>query len=152
MEKGVHSVVYLFSYPLLSGGDLLDLGLDQKTLVGELKTEWRKLWAERVDDKLRAEGVAKNDYSMLNVDRGTIIHATRNYKPLDFKEVLERHEVENAERFIPPEPQVGGWNRFIKENIYCKPVVSKRAQVYQREIPVKQQPKKGGRGWLHKIA
>jgi hypothetical protein len=152
MEKGVHSVVYLFSYPLLSGGDLLDLGLDQKTLVGELKTEWRKLWAERVDDKLRAEGVAKNDYSMLNVDRGTIIHATRNYKPLDFKEILKRHEVENAERFIPPEPQVGGWNRFIKDNISRKPIVSKRAQVYQREIPVKQQLKKGGRGWLHKIA
>ena len=111
MEKGAHSVAYLFSYPLLSGGDLLDLTLDQKTLVGELKTEWRKLWAERVDDKLRAEGVAKNDYSMLNVDRGTIIHATRAYKALNFKEILEQHQVEDAERYVPPDRYVGGTYR-----------------------------------------
>ena len=118
--------------------------------MGELKTEWKKLWEERVDDKIRAEGVAKNDYSMLNVDRGTIIHATRDYKALDFKDILQRHEVENVERFIPPAPHVGGWNRFIKENIYRKPAVSKRVLAYQREITVKQQSKKGGRGWLHK--
>ncbi len=124
--------------------------IDQKTLVGELKTEWKKLWEERVDDKIRAEGIAKNDYSMLNVDRGTIIHATRNYRPLDFKDILKQYQIENIERFIPPPPQVGGWSRFIKENIHQKPILSKRAQFYQRETPAKQQPKKGGRGWLHK--
>ncbi len=125
--------------------------IDQKTLVDELKTEWKKLWEERVDDKIRAEGIAKKDYSMLSVDRGTIIHATRAYKALNFKDILEQHEVENAERYIPPSSEVGGWNRFIKQEIVSKkPDRMKRAQVYQKEIIVKQQAKKGGRGWLHK--
>ncbi len=67
---------------------MIHLAVDQKTLVGELKTEWKKLWEERVDDKIRAEGIAKNDYSRLYVDRGTIIHATRDYKAVNFKDIL----------------------------------------------------------------
>jgi hypothetical protein len=123
---------------------------EQKEMVEELKTEWRKLWQERVDDKVRAEGVAISDYSSLFVDQGTIIHATRDFKALNFKEILERHQVENAERFIPPSPQVGGWNKFIKAEITSqKPQSHKRAAAYLEKKDI-QQPKKGGRGWLHK--
>ena len=123
----------------------------QKEMVEELKTEWRKLWQERVDDKVRAEGVAVSDYSSLFVDQGTIIHATRDFKALNFKEILERHQVENAERFIPPSPQVGGWNKFIKTEITSqKPQSHRRAASYCPEKKEIQQPKKGGRGWLHK--
>jgi hypothetical protein len=34
---------------------------NQKEFVDELKAEWKKLWCERLDDKVRVEGVAVND-------------------------------------------------------------------------------------------
>jgi hypothetical protein len=123
----------------------------QKEIVDELKTEWKKLWQERFDDHLRAEGIAVTDYSSLFVDQGTIIHATRDFKALSFKEILERHQVENVERFVQPSPHVGGWNKFIKNKITSqKPKRNSRAMSYCPEKKEVQQPKKGGRGWLHK--
>ncbi len=122
-----------------------------KEAVEELKTEWKKLWKERFDDRVRAEGIAVADYSSLFVDQGTIIHATRDFKVLNFKEILERHQIENAERYVQPDPQVGGWNKFIKKEIINqKPKRIKRAESYRPEKKEIQQPKKGGRGWLHK--
>jgi hypothetical protein len=122
----------------------------QKELVQELKTEWKKLWEERFDDRQKAEGVAVTDYSTLYVDRGTVIHATRDFKALNFKEILERHQVENIERVIEPDPQVGGWNKFIKTEITnFKTRKTKRTTLYSPEKKEIQQPKKGGRGWLH---
>jgi hypothetical protein len=124
---------------------------DQKELVDELKVEWKKLWLERREDKVRAEGVAVSDYNMLFVDKGTIIHATRDFKALNFKEILEQHEVENAERYIPPDNVSGGWNKFIKDNISKNQVATKkRVERYVEEKKGTQQPKKSGRGWLHK--
>jgi hypothetical protein len=123
----------------------------EKEIVEELKTEWKKLWHERFDDRLRAEGIAITDYSSLFVDQGTIIHATRDFKALNFKEILERHQVENAERFVQPNPQVGGWNKFIKTEITNnKPQRNKRAASYCPEKKEVQQSKKCGRGWLHR--
>ncbi len=123
----------------------------QKEIVNELKAQWKKLWQERVDDKVRAEGIAVTDYSRLFVEQGTIIHATRDYKALNFKEILERHKIENAERFIQPDPNVGGWNKFIKTKVVNqKPQKTKRADSYQPAKKEAQQPKKGGRGWLHR--
>lgn len=124
--------------------------LVQKEMVEELKTQWKKLWQERLDDKLRAEGIAVTDYSSLFVERGTIIHATRDFKVLNFKEILEQHKIENADRFIQPSPQAGGWNKFIKTEITGKkPQRNKRAETYRQEAKPVLQPKKGGRGWLH---
>ena len=124
----------------------------QKEMVEELKIQWKKLWLERVDDRLRAEGMATADYCDLYVEKGTVIHATRDFKLLSFKEILEHHQIANAERYIPPDPQVGGWNKFIKTNIANQRLKTKRkrADLYREETKVKQQPKKGGRGWLHK--
>lgn len=126
--------------------------LDQKELVNSLKVEWKRLWVERLDDKVRAEGIAINDYSALFVDKGTVIHATRDFKALNFREILEKHQVDNAERYIPPSPSVGGWGKFVKNNITTKEQLrNRRAQVYRiEEKKEKQQPKKCGRGWLHK--
>jgi len=124
---------------------------DQKEMVEEIKVQWRRLWQDRVDDKVRAEGIASGDYSRLFVEKGTIIHATRKFKSLSFKEILEQNQVENAERFVPPSPQVGGWSRFIKTSIYVgAPQRHRRALLHVEPEKEKQQPKKGGRGWLHK--
>lgn len=126
------------------------MSLTQKEMVEELKIVWKKLWRERVDDKVRAEGIAQADYSSLFVEKGTVIHATRDYKALNFKEILEQHQIANAEKFIPLNPQVGGWTKFIKTNITSqRPQKNRRALLYCADKKEKQQPKKGGRGWLH---
>ena len=123
----------------------------EKEMVEEIKIQWKCLWQQRVDDKVRAEGIATNDYTKLFVEKGTIIHATRNFKALSFKEILEHNRVENPEKFIQPSPHVGGWSKFIKTSITGnKPQRHKRALLYVEPEKVKQQPKKGGRGWLHK--
>ena len=124
----------------------------QKEIVEELRTQWKKLWQERAEDKIRAEGIATADYCDLFVEKGTIIHATRNFKTLNFTEILEQHQVANIDRFISPSPHVGGWTKFIKTNVTNQRSRKKRRAAFycdenKRE---KQQPKKGGRGWLHK--
>lgn len=121
-----------------------------KEIVEVVRTEWKKLWKERFDDHVRAEGIAVADYSALFVDRGTIIHATRDFKALNFKEILERHQVENVARFLQPDPVIGGWSKFIKTEIATQKVrKNKRAEAYLPDKKEVQQPKKGGRGWLH---
>ena len=122
----------------------------QKEIVEELKVQWKQLWHERVDDKLRAEGIATDDYSKLFVEKGTIIHATRDYKVLNFREILQLHEIVDVDRIIPPSPQIGGWGKFIKTNITNqKPRRNNRASHYRVDKKQKQQLKKSGRGWLH---
>lgn len=122
----------------------------RKEIVEELKMQWKQLWHERVDDRLRAEGIATGDYSKLFVEKGTIIHATRDYKVLNFREILQLHEIVDVDRIIPPSPQIGGWGKFIKTNITNqKPRRNNRASHYRMDKKQKQQLKKSGRGWLH---
>jgi len=121
-------------------------------MVEELRVQWKRLWNERVDDRLRAEGMATADYCDLFVEKGTVIHATRNYKALNFREILEQHQVTNIDRFLLPDPHIGGWTKFIKMNVTNRGLRKRQlAELYYDEKKSgKQQPKKGGRGWLHK--
>lgn len=124
----------------------------QKQLINELKSQWKLLWIERFHDRVRAEGVSINDYAILDVEKGTIIHATKDFKILNLKQILEKYKIQNAERYIQPDVNVGGWNKFIKTEINGKTKKSKRADAYAADkfLPKKnQQAKKGGRGWLH---
>ena len=129
---------------------MIKVSLSQKELVEELKVYWKKLWQERLDDKVRAEGIATDEYVKLFVEKGTIIHATRDFKALNFREILEQNQIANADQFIPPPPQVGGWAKFVKTNITSqRQRKNTRASLYREDKKEKQQPKKGGRGWLH---
>ena len=122
----------------------------QKELVEKLMVQWKLLWSERFNDKVRAEDVSVSDYTSLRVERGTIIHATRNFKALNFKEIVEQHMVEDSDRFVQPNVDAGGWNKFVKTKITCrKPQKNKRVLAYAPKKQEVQQPKKGGRGWLH---
>jgi hypothetical protein len=124
---------------------------DQKALVENIKGQWKLLWNERFNDKLKAEGISAKDYELLRVDRGTVIQATRDFKPLNLKEVLEQNKIETPERFIQPTPQVGGWNKFVKTKITSQPKNKHHnASDYTPKKTASMQPKKGGRGWLHK--
>jgi hypothetical protein len=126
------------------------MSLSQKEMVEELRIQWKRLWVERAEDKVRAEGIAVADYCDLFLEKGTIIHATRDFKGPNFREILEQHQIANSERYIPPSPQVGGWTKFIRTSI-TNQRRKRRADYYcEDEKRRKQQPKKGGRGWLHK--
>jgi hypothetical protein len=106
-----------------------------------------------MDDKVRAEGIAINDYSALFVDKGTVIHATRDFKALNFKEILEKHHVENTDRYIQPTPSIGGWGKFIKNHITSAKTQPnrKRTEIFRvEENKQRAKTKKSGRGWLHK--
>jgi len=127
----------------------------QKKLVAELKAQWKLLWSERFDDKVRAEGISVDDYSTLHVERGTVIHATKDFKALNFREILEQNMVENPDRFVQPGNNVGGWSKFIKKEIvnHSRKENHTRSASYKDEKMdprVLKQSKKGGRGWLHK--
>jgi len=124
---------------------------DREEIVEEVKTEWKKMWRERIDDKVKAEGIANTNYNSLFVERGTIVFATRNFKPLNLKDILEQHKVSDVCRIVPPDPAVGGWGRFIRKSIsgQKQTVRTKRSRQYQTPLKSPQQLKKGGRGWLH---
>ncbi len=118
--------------------------------VEAVKAEWKQLWRCKVDDKVRAEGVAAQHFSLLFVEQGTVVAATRDFKPLDLKEILRAHEFENVDRIIGPHLSEGGWTKFAKtvlnkqsraRNVPCSEVRSDRVKGMQQ--------KKGGRGWLH---
>jgi hypothetical protein len=119
--------------------------------VEEIKEEWRHLWRERIDDRVRAEGVASQTFPLCFVDRGTIIVATRDFRPLNLKEILSLNQIQNAEQVVGPPPAVGGWHKFART------VLNKHARnrrflfAKPRSDRVKNlQRKKGGRGWLHR--
>jgi hypothetical protein len=118
--------------------------------VEDVRVEWRLLWRDRVDDRVRAECIANRDYSLLFVERGRVVFATRDFKPLNFKEILCLHRVENVERFVSSPPSVGGWGKFAR-TVLSK---QKRARKWKvtKSVPCRKrknlQLKKGGRGWL----
>ncbi len=123
-----------------------------KEITEELKTQWKSLWKNRFDDKVKAEGIADNDYSMLFVEKGTVIFATRNFKVLNLREIAEKHKLVDADRLVQPSPDVGGWGKFIRTVVAGqRPVRRVRRAAYDGLVEVKrrQQLKKGGRGWLH---
>ena len=121
---------------------------DLKEFVDELRTDWKDLWRNRLDDKVRAEGIAKHEYEKLFVEQGTVILATRDFKPLEFFDIVQEYLKADTEKVLPMNATIGGWGKFIRTNI------KKRQQATRRQAPPKpahkgQQQKKGGRGWLH---
>ena len=124
-----------------------------KVTLDEVKAEWKMLWRNRIDDKVRAEGIAKQDYSLLSVDQGTVIVATKDFKPVDLKEILSSYEIQNGKRRDLPHPSVGGYGKFARTvlNKQTRAREWKATESVRRKKNKKILPKKkGGRGWLHK--
>lgn len=122
-----------------------------KEITEELKTQWKSLWRNRIDDKVRAEGIADTDYSLLFVEKGTVIFATRKFKMLNLREIAEKHKMVDVNQVVQPSPSVGGWGKFIRTVIVGQRPVRRvrRAAPEVDEVKRRQQLKKGGRGWLH---
>lgn len=123
---------------------------EKKQLIEEFKNEWKNMWHNRLDDKVRAEGIADKDYSALSIDRGTVIIATRKFKLLDFYELLQKHKLTRENEVVVPDPLVGGWGKFIRTTLVAEKA-KRRRRLGPPELdkPIDQQLKKGGRGWLH---
>ena len=117
-----------------------------ESLTEEIRDQWRRMWRERIDDRVRAEGIAGQDFDKLFVERGTVVLATRNFRFLTLNGILEQHRIVNVDRFGQVDPQAGGWRRFGRANAYRRlnDVPKPRA-----EVDYSGQLKKGGRGWLH---
>jgi hypothetical protein len=127
------------------------VSVDGSVRVDDVKAEWKQLWRRRIDDKVRAEGVSGQAFPLLFLERGTVIAATRDFKPLCLKEILNVHKFENVGRLVGSNPALGGWTKFartvLNEQARCR-----RMEVLVPRLEGKQnlQVKKGGRGWLHK--
>ena len=115
-----------------------------------LKIEWADLWKMKFDDEIVAEGISVRDYSLLDVDRGEIIHASRDYKPLKFRDILEKNLGGAATERVDIDPNIGGWTRFARENL---PRREKKTVREPPKIPfdLSQQQRKGGSGWLNQV-
>ncbi len=114
-----------------------------------LKIEWADLWKRKFDDEIVAEGISVRDYSLLEVDKGEIIQANRDFKPLNFREILEKNLGGEATELVDVDPNVGGWKRFAREQL---PRREKKTAREQPKIPfdLSQQQRKGGSGWLNR--
>lgn len=141
------------SCPPPSGRDCTAGVIDWKGFVEELRQQWTTLWRERIDDKVRAEGIADKNFKLLFVDKGTVIMATRRYKPLEFKEILEEYEApyEVKVKEERPLPHVGGWRKFGRQ---IATRARSRRMLWLEDNSKRRrngnlQLKKGGRGWLH---
>ncbi len=122
----------------------------RREFVEGLRVQWNSMWRERIDDKVRAEGISGKDYSQLFVERGTVIMATRKFMHLDFYEIVQQHKKEVGGEAMPTNSSVGGWNKFIRSNLNKPHNQSRRRRNAPEPVKKeKQQLKKCGRGWLH---
>ncbi|MCW3979368.1 MAG: hypothetical protein NWF12_06420 [Candidatus Bathyarchaeota archaeon] len=120
-----------------------------KELRRVLKEDWANLWKTKHDDEVKAEGISVDDFDMLFVDQGEIIHATRDFKPLSFREILEKHVSPEDASKIDIDPKVGGWRKFAKENFPPRRQTIKRERPKQK-VDLEQHQRKSGKGWLNK--
>ena len=120
-----------------------------KEFVDALRTDWKDLWRNRLDDKVRAEGIATHEYEKLFVEQGTVIMATRDFKPIEFFDIVQEYLKADTEKVIPVNATIGGWGKFIRNEIRKKQNTTRRYAPPKPKRDKNQQQKKGGRGWLH---
>lgn len=121
-----------------------------KELKQVLKADWARLWMTKREDEVRAEGFSLKNFEKLFVEKGEIIHATRDFKPISFREILEKHVGSEAAGRVDVDPKVGGWGKFARENFPAKTAKQAKRKRPVIKADLSQQQRKGGRGWLNK--
>lgn len=121
--------------------------------VKQIRTEWKQLWLQKLEDDLIGEDIARRDYPLLFIERGTVIRATRKYRHVELDEIIDKHQKSHGcynER--SPHPEIGGWGKFIKTKIKKSSSIRRedRKQHFNYQKSKNRHFKKGGRGWLHK--
>ena len=113
----------------------------------QLKIEWAEMWRSKLDDKMMAETMSKQDFKWLFVDQGQILYASRDFKALSFGEIIEKYMGQDILDKISPDPSIGGWKRFAREK-FSTPIKRPRKSIAVEADP-RQQSKQSGRGWLN---
>jgi len=125
-----------------------------RNVIQELKKQWNQMWRERVDDRFKGEGIAAKNYEKLFIERGLVVIATRDFKPLSFSDVVRKHVPQiDEQRLIQPNIHMGGWGKFARDFLprHGSRTISRKRQT-EREMENKSvPPKKKGRGWLHRF-
>ena len=114
-----------------------------------LKIEWVELWKNKHDDEITAEDISVKEYSLLEVDRGEVIHATRDYKPLSFREIYEKHVGSETASKVIVNPKIGGWGKFAKKHFSKKNIRNPKREPPSIKFDVNQHQRKNGMGWLN---
>lgn len=124
-----------------------------ETTYKYLKQEWKELWNQKIDDRWRSEAIARREYAVLFVDQGDVVWATRDFRPLQFYDILDHHEKTSGERLRPIDPNIGGWGKFIKNEVSKqkprKALVVKELRDESKNQHYQHLAKKNGRGWQH---
>jgi len=115
----------------------------------KLKEEWKLMWKERFDDRVKAEGVVIRDYPLIFMDRGSVVFASRDAKTPTFNEIVEFWAARGS--IYAPEPTVGGWGKFVRTKITNSAPPRARSYAFNQSSfkEDRQQTKKSGKGWLH---
>ena len=125
----------------------------RQRIRGEIQSAWHDLWDHRIEDKRTAEDLARKDYELLFVERGTVIKATKDYAPPDLHEIVDRNEKLLGIPLRFPDPQTGGWRKFAQTTL-SKQRRWHRHPSRDAATPAARKrngpPKQGGRGWLHR--
>ena len=130
-----------------------DVARSMLTLRQQIRSDWKDLWDQRIEDKLIAENIASKNYDLLFVERGVIIKATKDYRPPSLAEIMEMNEALLGASLTYPNPDIGGWGKFSKEvlskQVRSRKISERRPDLYKDRL--RNGPrKKGGRGWLHR--
>lgn len=151
-EKG-RGVLSRFSALVSQRDQLVTSGLRSQTeiVLDDVIEEWKALWRDRCNDKVKAEAMANRDFSLLRIERGTVIAAPRAFKPLDLRNILKNHRACDVSHVVPLHPSTGGWRKFARTVL----IRQSRARVGKRSSQKRSrerylQRKKCGRGWLHR--
>lgn len=122
----------------------------EHVLADDIKKDWKLMWRNSIDDKVRAEGLASKSFPLLFVEQGTVIKATRDFKALELREIMFLHRIQDIERNLGPCPSAGGWTKFAKTVLNKQHRHSEVCRrVEEAKLGKNIQKKKCGRGWLH---
>ena len=119
-----------------------------KDVKRSTKEEWAELWQSKYVDGRKAEGISSKDYHRLFVRRGEVIYATRKFKPLSFRDILEKHLGADDAAKIDIDPKEGGWGRFSRTYF---PANSPKREKPKVKVDISQHQRKGGAGLLNKM-
>jgi len=111
------------------------------------KDEWHDLWQSKKDDEIIAESISAKKYAWLEVEKGEIIRDSKHLN-IDFQTILEKnYGIDDAAK-INPDPSIGGYKKFIKENFTERKIPREAPRI---KADLNQLQRKGGRGWKNQM-
>lgn len=114
----------------------------------DLKKDWKELWDSKINDNRKGESISRKHYLSLYVEKGEVILASRDFKPVSLQNILEKRLGRETMQSVYPDPVTGGWKKFTKT--YIQKRNSKKRTRPEVKIDINQHQRKGGDGWLNK--